>query len=420
MWGSALRCGGPSARPVQAAWEAAAGRGPAPISVNLRFDSIGLFPYAEGMPSSREDLFAEDWSVLCTFLPRGWTEMARTTGALRRARDFPDAESLLRVLLLHVANGYSLAETAVRARQLGVEVSAVAVYKRLRASEEWLRWLAEQQRGGQRVRMESQGRPVRAVDATTVSEPGSTGTDWRVHYAVNLTTLQCDFFEPTRVQGGETLRRVPVRRGDIILGDRIYATPVGVARVHKAHADLVVRLNRQSLPLFDPAMEKPLAVLRLYRQLKVGQTQQWSTRVKRPGGGWIAGRLVALKRSAEATRKARRRLERKASKAQKKVSRDSWFAAQYFAVWTTLPDTFSADAVLELYRLRWQIELAFKRMKSILGVGHLPKKDPASARAWLHGKIFASLLVERMVEAANSISPWGYRLAAASQPMAGD
>jgi uncharacterized OB-fold protein len=30
MWGSALRCGGPSARPVQAAWEAVAGRGPAP------------------------------------------------------------------------------------------------------------------------------------------------------------------------------------------------------------------------------------------------------------------------------------------------------------------------------------------------------------------------------------------------------
>jgi hypothetical protein len=372
------------------------------------------------MSSPKEDLLTQDWSILCTFLPQGWREMARTTGALRRVRDFPDAESLLRVLLLHVANGYSLAETAVRARQLGVEVSSVAIYKRLRASEEWLRWLAEQERGEQRLRMESQGRPVRAVDATTVSEPGSTGTDWRVHYAINLTNLQCDFFELTGVEGGETLRRVPVRRGDIILGDRIYATPVGAAHVRNAYADLVVRLNRQSLPLFDPAMEKPLVVLRLYRQLKVGQAQQWSTRVKQPGGGWIAGRLVAIKRSAEATRKARRRLERKASKAQKKVSRASWLAAQYFAVWTTLSDTFSAEAVLELYRLRWQIELAFKRMKSILSLGHLPKKDPASARAWLHGKIFASLLVERMVEAANSFSPWGYRLPTAPQPMAGD
>jgi hypothetical protein len=85
--------------------------------------------------------------------------MARTTGALRRARDIPDAESLLRVLLMHIANGYSLAETAVRAGQLGMQLSAVAVFKRLRASEEWLRWLAEQERGQQRLPLESQGRP---------------------------------------------------------------------------------------------------------------------------------------------------------------------------------------------------------------------------------------------------------------------
>ena len=359
----------------------------------------------------------QDWAILAAFVPSGWAEMARATGALRRARDFPDAESLLRVLLLHVANGYSLAETAVRARQLGVNVSAVAIFKRLQASEEWLRWLAEQERSQKRVRLESQGRPVRVIDATTVSEPGSTGTDWRVHYAVNLTNLQCDFFELTDVKGGETLRRVPIHRGDVILGDRIYATPVGVAHVQNAKADIVVRLNRQSLPLFDLTQDKPLNVLGLFRQLKVEQAQFWSTRIKRPGGGWITGRLIAVKRSAAATRKARHRLERKASKAQKKVSQASYLAAQYFAVWTTLPATFSAEAVLELYRLRWQIELAFKRMKSILGLGHLPKKDPASARAWLHGKIFVSLLVERMVEAANSFSPWGYRLPGTSEPV---
>jgi hypothetical protein len=298
-------------------------------------------------------------------------------------------------------------------------LSAGAVFKRLRASEEWLRWLAEQQRGRQRLAVESQGRPVRAVDATTVSEPGSTGTDWRVHYVVNLANLQCDFFELTGVDGGETLRRIPVRAGDIMMGDRIYATPPGVAYVKAAQADIVVRLNRQSLPVFD-ARENQLNVLRLFRKMKVGQTQQWVTQIKQPSGGWIQGRLIALKRSAEATRLARRRLEINASKKQKKVSPESWEAARYFFVWTTLGDHFLAPAVLELYRLRWQIELAFKRMKSIMGLGHLPKKDPASARAWLHGKIFASLLVERMVQAADTFSPWGYRLDSETQPMEGN
>jgi hypothetical protein len=369
---------------------------------------------------SSEDIALENWEILRAFLPKGWEEKARQSGALRRARDIPDATCLLRLLLIHVANGYSLVETAVRARQFGIEVSSVAVYKRLRAAEEWLRWLAQQERGRRPLPLQSQGRAVRVVDATTVSEPGSTGTDWRIHYSLNLANLQCDFFELTAgKEGGETLRRVPVGAKEIIMGDRIYATPAGVAHVLKARADLVVRLNRQTLPQFNARGER-LEVLHLFRKVRVGQVRQWSTQVARGDGSWMPGRLIALRRSAEATRLARRRLERKASKGQQKVSPESWEAAQYFALWTTLTDSFSAPAVLELYRLRWQIELAFKRMKSLLGLGHLPKKDPVSARAWLHGKLFVSLLVERMVEAANSFSPWGYRLDNAPKPLEGD
>lgn len=363
----------------------------------------------------------DNWAILRTFLPPGWEEMARCSGALQRVRDFPNAEALLRVLLLHVANGCSLAETATRARELGIEVSAVAVFKRLRASEQWLRWLAEQVRSGQRQALESQGRPVRAVEATSVSEPGSTGTDWRVHYVVNLANLQCDFFELTGVrEGGETLRRVPIQPGDIMMGDRVYARPVGVAHVIQAQADLVVRLNRHALPLFD-GQQGRVNVLRLCRLLKVGQVQPWTTQVRHPQDGWIPGRLIALRRSLQATRLEQRRLQLRASRNQHPVSAEAWEAARYFFLWTTLPGTFSALAVLELYRWRWQIELAIKRMKSIVGLGHLPKKDPTSARAWLHGKLFTSLLVERLVQAANAFSPWGYRLdALAAKPLAGN
>jgi hypothetical protein len=379
--------------------------------------------YDAGMPQFVKEaaIDFDNWAILRSFLPPGWEDMARSSGALRRVRDFPNAEALLRVLLLHVANGCSLAETATRARELGIQVSAVAVFKRLRASEQWLRWLAEQIRSVQRPALESQGRPVRAVDATSVSEPGSTGTDWRLHYVVNLADLQCDFFELTSVrEGGETLRRVPIQRGDIMMGDRVYASPVGVAHVVKAQADLVVRLNRQSLPLFDGKQER-VNVLKLSRPLPVGQVRSWTTQVRHPQGGWIPGRLIALRRSLQATRAEQHRLELRACRSQQRVSVEAWEAARYFFVWTTLPATFSALAVLELYRWRWQIELAIKRMKSIVGLGHLPKKDPTSARAWLHGKLLTSLLVERLVEAANAFSPWGYRLdAVEAKPLAGD
>jgi hypothetical protein len=211
-----------------------------------------------------------NWAVLRRFLPPGWEEQARLSGALKRARRVSGAEALLRTLLIHLANGCSLAETSVRAKQTGLcAMSSVALFKRLRAAEGWLRWLAQQVRGIHLTSAIGVGRRLRAVDATTVSEPGSTGTDWRIHYSVNLGDLQCDFFELTDVKGGETLRRVPIKTNDIIMGDRIYATPPGVAHVMNAQSDIVVRVNRQSLPLFDEHGNS-LNILKTVRALKPG------------------------------------------------------------------------------------------------------------------------------------------------------
>ena len=110
---------------------------------------------------------------------------------------------------------------------------------------------------------------------------------------------------------------------------------------------------------------------------------------------------------------------RRARRDQEKVSPLSLELAEYFMIWTTLKKLRDRE-VLELYRLRWQIELVFKRMKSIFGLGHLPKKDPLSAQAWLEGKLFVGLLIERMVDAAASFFPWGYPVATATEPLAGD
>jgi hypothetical protein len=357
----------------------------------------------------------DNWAVLRLFLPVGWEAQARVLGAIKRARGISGAEVLLRTMLIHLANGCSLAETSVRAKQSGLcEMSSVALFKRLRASEGWLRWLAQQLRGVNLIAPLGVQRRLRAVDATTISEPGSTGTDWRIHYSVNLGDLQCDFFELTDVKGGETLRRVPITPHDIIMGDRIYATPPGVAHVMDARADIVVRVNRQSLPLFDEKGNS-LNVLTMVRGLKPGQHREWCTWVRHPKGGWLKGRLIVVKRSIAATRLERKRLMRKASRRQLMVSKGSLDAAQYFMIWTSLPDSFKSSTILEFYRLRWQIELVFKRMKSIMGLGHLPKADPVSCRAWLHGKLFVALLVERMIGAANSFSPWGYQLEAAPE-----
>ena len=84
----------------------------------------------------------DDWSILSSFLPEGWRQKARECGALTRARGIAGPEALLRILLIHIANGCSLAETSLRAEQLGLgRLNQSAVYKRLRSAEDWLRWI---------------------------------------------------------------------------------------------------------------------------------------------------------------------------------------------------------------------------------------------------------------------------------------
>ena len=382
--------------------------------------SEGDCSHAVGMRASDAYLAdIENWEVLCSFLPDGWREQAGTLGAMRRARYIKDPETVLRLLLIHLASGCSLAETAARAAASGLaQISAVGVFKRLRAAEEWLRWLAQQMRGSVQLPLASLDRRLRAVDATAVSEPGSTGSDWKLHYAVNLANLECDFFELTAVRkGGETFRRFDVEAGDVMMGDRVYATPPGVAHVAHAGGDVIVRLNRQSLPLFD-FKGKRIDLLSRMRRLRGYVPREFSTRVKGPNGDWIEGRLVAVRRSAEATEQARRRLESRAKRNQTTVSEQSLVFAEYLMIWTTLAPDISSIDILNTYRLRWQIELVFKRMKSIMSLGHLPKKDERSAKAWLAGKLLVGLLVEQMIAHADSISPWGYNLEARSKPSA--
>ena len=360
----------------------------------------------------------DNWGILSTFLPEDWENQAWDLGAMRRARYIKDPAVVLRLLLMHVGAGCSLAETAARCRAAGLaEISSVGVFKRLRAAEPWFRWLAQQMRGATTLPMQLLGRRLRAVDATSVHEPGTTGTDWKLHYCVNLADLHCDFFQLTDIrEGGETFRRVPVTPGDVLMGDRVYAAPPGVSYVVQRGGDVIVRLNRAALPLYEPRGER-IALLPRLRQLGA-KPREYEAQVKDTHGEWIRGRLFVLRQSVEATRWAQKRMQRRAQRSQQTVSSESLEYAAYFMVWSTLPVAVPSAQILELYRLRWQVELSFKRMKSILGFGHLPKTDPLSAQAWLEGKLFVALLIERMIHTAEAISPWGYNLATPPQPVA--
>jgi hypothetical protein len=197
----------------------------------------------------------EDWSLLQTFFPDRWRELARETRALKGLRKDKGESEFLRTLLLHLACGYSLRETATRAREAKLaDLSDVAVLKRLRKSKDWLQAMC--------VRLfatQAPGRPelppgLRLVDATLVKELGPTGSTWRIHYALRWPELTCDFFQVTATQGagtGESLTPFPVQPGEHLLADRGYSNYASARHVTEKGAWLTVRLNPQSVRLME-------------------------------------------------------------------------------------------------------------------------------------------------------------------------
>jgi len=363
----------------------------------------------------------EDWNMLTSFFPKPWLELAASTGALKGLRQDKSAENLLRTLLIHTACGYSLRETVVRARKANLaDLSDVALLKRLRKSKDWLYdmcVLLFKERG---LNLGDQrGLQFRLFDATTVKEPGKTGSLWRIHYSVQVPSLVCDFFKVTATEGTntvETLKQYPIESGDYILADRGYSTANGVHYADSHNAFVCIRLNPQNVVLLD-STEEPFILVDALRDITTsGTVDSWYVLVPGPNHTSVSARICAIRKSEEAIRLAHKKLRERASKKGQKLKPETLFLAEYVLVLTTFPQTFSPQQILELYRVRWQIELVFKRFKQIANLGHLPKYDDESSKAWLYGKLFTALVTEKIINYAGSISPWGYELEQGEAP----
>jgi hypothetical protein len=367
----------------------------------------------------------DDWQLVESLLPARWMDKARELGAFRRARGIADARALLRVMLIHLADGCGLRETATRASLAGIaEVSDVALLKRLRSCGAWFEWMARELRASPELlapwpSMGSilGGRALRVVDGSVVAEPGVTGSKWRLHYSITLPQLHCEEVILSSSDDGETLKRFSVCPGDIFMADRGYAHPGGIAHVLHGGGDVIVRMNLITLPLQDPRTGERLDVLKCVRRLRIGQADHWPAAVvikgSRAAGTQdhiISGRLCAVRKTAVAAKKSQQRVTRESQRNGTKVQPQTLEAAKYVLVFTTLANEIAAADVMEIYRLRWQIELEFKRLKSLIQLGHLKKHDEQAARSWLQGKLLVALLIARLIAHAERVSPWGYEI----------
>jgi hypothetical protein len=324
---------------------------------------------------------------------------AKASGALLRRREIKRAEDLLRLALAYGPCGMSLRGVAAWAATIGMgDLSDVAALKRLRASADWLQeivgsLLARRLEGSAAV---SGGRAIRLVDGTTISERGSDRADWRLHYSYDPRGGRTTDCQLTTAREGEHLRRVKVTAGDIWLGDRNFAKGEGLHHVVQAGADFVVRISWNSLSL-RTASGQSFDLAKRLKRLAKAERAEWRAVAHAPDGKTVPVRLLIRRKPREAVEREIKRIKEKAARRGRtrrsgKPDPRSLIAAHYTIVATSLEQP--AAQIFELYRLRWQIEIAFKRLKSLLHIDRLEAKDPDLIRTWLLAHIIVALLIE--------------------------
>ena len=338
-----------------------------------------------------------EWPYVLTLLPGDLENSAWQSAALLRCRNIPDAKALLRLALAYAVSDLSLKDVAAWAHALGVaEITGPGLFYRLREAQGWLQRVLAQTLQSQVESAAGSSLRLRVVDATVLHGPGAQGTEWRAHVLMDPGTGAFRAVELTDAHGGEGYGRYQLRPQEVILGDRAYATARGLWAVHAAHAYVVARLNPHTIRVCD-VERKRLSLRSKEREIppvggiefnilvpippeKRTKTRKWGLR---RAMAWVSARAVAAR------------------------TRDG---SVIWLLTTLSAEQASCAELMQLYRLRWQIELFFKRLKSLLHLDALPSRQGPTAKSWMLARFLAAALAQRLVQPAGPLSPWGYEI----------
>jgi Transposase DDE domain len=359
-----------------------------------------------------ESVVSKDWTSVVARLGGAQTlnTSARETKAFVRPREIANAVDLLRLILAYCLGQRGLRSTAAWATSVGlVDISNVALLYRLRQCGDWLAFLVGRvlATGAPKA---CAGRIIRIIDATAVPKAGGVAKQqselWRIHSAFDLPHERFGHFDLTDQRQGETFDRIPVIKGEIRIGDRAYQQPDRIAAVIDQGADIVVRAGFKKARWLD-AEGNEVDLIAEFRKAAARGLIERPIWLGRKHGTPVALRLVAIKKPPAAAAGARRKARRDAQREGRQLSKKVLAAADWIILLTSLAsDEFSAADVLSLYRLRWRIELGFKRLKSLIGLKGPPGFDERSARPYVLAHLLMILLLEPLVDEFEDSPRW--------------
>jgi hypothetical protein len=326
--------------------------------------------------------------------------LSRQTGSFVRPRGVRSGTDLLRLALAWGPGGYSLQRVAAWAGERDIaSLTEDALIQRLHGAVPYLHAVISQLLMSVQLSACWHGRVLRVADSTSLRQQASKGTDWRVHGVYDLGRGGFSHLDVTDSHGGEALDRGEPVAGEIRIADRGYANAQSWQRFLEARdeqTDFIVRMRWNTVRLVDQAGELFDLVTWLQTRPRENETHAitvWAQSGKHQPPMKI--RLIARRKPPAVIEAEHKRLRQAASRKQHKLDPRSLIAAEYIVLATSLPaEEFPAEEVLAVYRLRWQIELAFKRLKSLLHMGKLRTKTEAGTRCWLYAHLIVALLCD--------------------------
>jgi len=214
---------------------------------------------------------------------------------------------------------------------------------------------------------------------------------------LNIGNMQAALFNITSNSVGEHLRNFELSKDDLVIADRIYSSITGIEYCLNKECQYIARMRFNCFKPYD-AEGKQLNLLSFINGKECGELNAFVRKERGENAGkLIPVRICFKKKDKDALESTRKNMKRKESKKQLSFSKDAYAFNEYIVVCTSLDSNITTEEIIELYKYRWQIELYFKRLKSILGYGELPKKLEQSIFAWLNGKLMIALLIESII-----------------------
>ena len=350
------------------------------------------------------------WDAVRSYLPSDYVRLAHEHKQLETQygnAKIRTADDLLRLILLHVGANLPLRQTSVlMAEAGGPSVSPMRLHKKMCRAAPYLQALVAKMLAWPAEGAAEQwgGYIFTAVDATVVTGPGSVGTDARIHTKLRVADVALLDVQVTGNTGGESLRRFTWERGELAVGDRAYGTALGVDHVTSAGADVLVRYRLGGITLCTPEGAS-LDVLQRVRAMGDDELLDLDVHALLPSRH-INARLIAMRLPPDAAERARKRLVRENGTKARASSAQALEACGYVMLFTTAKrERLDAQRCLQGYRLRWQIELQFKRWKSLCSFDCLPNQRDDTTLAWLYAKVLLGALLDRMASIPSELSP---------------